>query len=116
VSSPNSPNSPNLSISNRITRARVGVRCQTARTVRTVGTFYIVTLSSTQSEVPPEIRLRRFLKAALRSHGLRCTDCRVVEAPTPGPDADRSPARRTDGTAAIPAGPQRRAASERCER
>jgi hypothetical protein len=34
-------------------------------------------------DVPAIIRLRRFLKAALRSYGLRCTEAREITPPVP---------------------------------
>jgi len=37
-------------------------------------------------QAPPVRRLARFLKAALRAYGLRCTDCREVQAPAHDPD------------------------------
>ena len=40
---------------------------------------YVVTLRPLRSSVPAEIRLRRALKALLRTHGLRCV--RVQAAP-----------------------------------
>jgi hypothetical protein len=41
-----------------------------------------------EGDVPPIIRLRRFLKAALRSYGLRCTEIR--ETPPEGREVDGS--------------------------
>jgi hypothetical protein len=43
---------------------------------------YIVRLRALPSGVPPETRLKRFLKAALRCYGLRCTE--VAEAKPEG--------------------------------
>lgn len=41
-------------------------------------------------DVPATIRLKRFLKAALRSYGLKCTECR--ESNTPATIRATSPA------------------------
>jgi hypothetical protein len=49
-----------------------------------------------QNAVPAVIRLRRFLKAALRCYGLRCTDCRAVSET----QADHGEGDATVGTAA----------------
>lgn len=45
-------------------------------------TAYAVTLTDTgQSDIPAIIRLRRFLKAALRAYGFRCTDIHQTNQP-----------------------------------
>jgi hypothetical protein len=41
---------------------------------------FAIELRAIPGPVPPEIRLRRFLKMALRGYGLRCTGCREVAA------------------------------------
>ncbi|MBV9126337.1 MAG: hypothetical protein JO112_23560 [Planctomycetes bacterium] len=43
---------------------------------------YLVRLKALPGPVPGPIRLRKFLKAALRSFGLKCLD--VSEVPPPG--------------------------------
>ena len=52
-------------------------------------------------DVPATIRLKRFLKAALRSYGLRCTECREhappCAMPPDGQNIDPVPARGTEG-------------------
>ncbi len=40
--------------------------------------FAIIFTPTPGSDVPPEIRLRRLLKSALRQHGLRCLDIREL--------------------------------------
>jgi hypothetical protein len=47
--------------------------------------FAIIFTPTPGNDVPPEIRLRRLLKSALRQHGLRCIDIR--ELPADAPDA-----------------------------
>jgi hypothetical protein len=50
---------------------------------------YTVTLQPTGDGPPPIVRLRKLLKAALRSYGLRCVECREVATeapPLPSPD------------------------------
>lgn len=42
---------------------------------------YRVTLQATGSDVPAVVRLRRFLKMALRGYGLRCLDVEEVNPP-----------------------------------
>lgn len=42
-------------------------------------TCYIIHLRPEGDGPPPEIRLKRLLKAALRSFGLRCVDLRQVD-------------------------------------
>ena len=58
-------------------------------------TFAIVLQAVPWEGAPPIIRLRKFLKAALRSYGLKCTECR--EAP---PTAE-APAAVVEGSEAI---------------
>jgi hypothetical protein len=49
---------------------------------------YVITLTPAAGPwlAPPVKRLARFLKAALRGYGLRCTDCREVQAPAHDPE------------------------------
>jgi len=51
--------------------------------MRPRGDIYLVTLRARPSNVPGIIRLRRFLKIALRAFGLVAEDVRLI-APTPG--------------------------------
>ena len=44
---------------------------------------YILTLTPLPDDVPPIYRMRRLLKHALRSCGMRCTD--IKEVPADGP-------------------------------
>jgi len=39
---------------------------------------YLIILHPLVSDIPPIIRLRRFLNAALRAYGLRCLDHRII--------------------------------------
>jgi hypothetical protein len=65
-------------------------------------TNYVLIIRPEPDDVPAEIRLRRFLKMALRSHGLRCIDVR--EAPMTGSAADRPANHPATATAGIPDG------------
>jgi hypothetical protein len=58
---------------------------------------FLVTLEAPPGGAPAAVRLRRFLKAALRSFGLRCV--RVAPAGE-GPEA------LTGGAGAVPGGPE----------
>jgi hypothetical protein len=49
-------------------------------------TFALTIKTVPGSDVPPIIRLRHFLKLALRSYGLRCIECRETHRP-PAPPA-----------------------------
>ncbi|HBI46032.1 MAG TPA: hypothetical protein DDY78_24730 [Planctomycetales bacterium] len=42
--------------------------------------YFVLILESLPDGAPPIIRLRRFLKAALRSNGLRCTRITAMPA------------------------------------
>ena len=54
-------------------------------------TIYNLTLRAEPgSEIPPAIRLRRLLKHALRSCGLRCTEVREIKPDTPQPQERES--------------------------
>jgi hypothetical protein len=53
-------------------------------------TFALTLQAVPGSDVPPIIRLRRFLKAALRSYGLRCVECREHASPCPMPPDGQS--------------------------
>lgn len=45
---------------------------------------YALTLEAVPGgDVPATIRLKRFLKAALRGYGLRCTEAREIHNPAP---------------------------------
>jgi hypothetical protein len=54
---------------------------------------YIVTLSPIRGPWPaqPIIRLRRFLKTALRAFGLRCTNVREIETTSKKTDREKAP-------------------------
>jgi hypothetical protein len=56
---------------------------------------FAIELTAAPDAVPAEIRLRQFLKAAIRRHGLRCTAIRRIGPATDG---------QTEGQAAKPAG------------
>jgi hypothetical protein len=63
----------------------------------------------TDDGAPPVVRLRRFLKAALRSFGLRCVECRQVDAAedaASGPPVGRR--ERAVRPSPLPVPPQRR--------
>ena len=44
---------------------------------------FTLTLVAVPSDVPPTVRLKRFLKSALRAYGLRCTEAREITPPVP---------------------------------
>jgi hypothetical protein len=46
-------------------------------------TFALTVQAVPGSDVPAIIRLRRFLKMALRSYGLKCTEAREITPPVP---------------------------------
>jgi hypothetical protein len=46
---------------------------------------FLVELRALPDEVPPVVRLRKFLKAALRAYGLRCTRARSLGPPGSAP-------------------------------
>jgi hypothetical protein len=47
--------------------------------------FALTLVAVPGSDVPAAIRLKRFLKAALRSYGLRCTEAREIHPPPAEP-------------------------------
>ena len=63
---------------------------------------FALTLQSVPGDVPAIIRLRKFLKMALRSYGLRCTEIREIPEPEPEPEPDRGPARPGDIFSVVP--------------
>ncbi len=58
-------------------RKQEGTGEQLVSQPRTIRQRFLLTIEATDSEIPVPVRLRRFLKSALRSYGLRCT--RAVE-------------------------------------
>lgn len=52
---------------------------------------FIVTLTTVAGTAPAATRLKRFLKAALRNHGLRCVDYRELPPNTPPAHAQLTP-------------------------
>ncbi len=64
---------------------------------------FVLTLQALRNwgDVPATIRLKRFLKAALRSYGLKCIECRELAPPCPMPPDDQNidpaPARGREG-------------------
>lgn len=54
------------------TRACNGVGGAMGRDADHCGPGFVLTIRALSSDIPPEIRLRRLLKAALRSFGFQC--------------------------------------------
>ncbi len=51
--------------------------------------LFTLVLRPLKSDVPPIIRLRRALKALLRSYGLRCVDHRMTPTPSHEDNTDK---------------------------
>jgi hypothetical protein len=87
LNSPAGLSGPSNTISKRVRgRMCVGVRCEQGRTAGTTETIHLVFRAEPDSEIPSDIALRRFLKAALRVYGLRCISIKEL----PAGDSNRS--------------------------
>ena len=58
---------------------------------------YRITLRPLKSDIPPEVRLRRLLKIALRSCELRCENISIIGTDAGGPQSDEPRDNRKDG-------------------